>query len=154
MELINKMNYNINEDNVIELSRNLNEPQWLLDLRLDALKRFNNTPLPSLRYSISVTTDVSRIRLDEINILNQINDGIKFDNKNIIALSFADALKNDKYNELIKKYFMSSKPRRTNTNSSNINPVPIPNKYRSNLCSSSFLEKNLDIAAIRTRTTP
>ena len=108
MELINKMNYDIHEDNVIELSRNLNEPQWLLDLRLDALKRFNNTPLPSLRYSISVTTDVSRIRLDEINILNQINDGMKIDNKNIIVLSFTDALKNDKYNELIKKYFMSS----------------------------------------------
>tara|TARA_Y100000310_G_scaffold302635_1_gene340202 strand:+ start:41817 stop:42989 length:1173 start_codon:yes stop_codon:yes gene_type:complete len=100
------MKNTIEENTVRDLSTQLNEPKWLLDLRLKALDEFNKTPMPKLKYSMSVITDTSKIKFDEISPLNQINE-IK-SNEKIIVLSFQEALKNEKYSELIKKHFMTS----------------------------------------------
>ncbi|MDP6642343.1 MAG: Fe-S cluster assembly protein SufD [Candidatus Nanoarchaeia archaeon] len=102
------MIYTIKEETVKELSSKLNEPKWLLDLRLKALNEFNKIPTPNLKYSMSVLTDTNRINFEDINTLNQISDTVKVENKDVIVLPFEEALKNNEYSELIKKYFMTS----------------------------------------------
>ncbi len=98
----------IQEEIVRGLSSQLNEPKWLLNLRLKALKEFNRVPMPKLKYSMSIMTDTSKIKLDEVNVLKQVTNGIKLENSNIIVLPFQEALQNKYYNELIKKHFMTS----------------------------------------------
>jgi Fe-S cluster assembly protein SufD len=57
---------------------------------------------------MSVLTDTNRINFEDINTLNQISDTVKVENKDVIVLPFEEALKNNEYSELIKKYFMTS----------------------------------------------
>ena len=68
------MTYTIKEKTVKELSSKLNEPKWLLDLRLKALNEFNKISTPNLKYSMSVITDTNRINFEDINSLNQITN--------------------------------------------------------------------------------
>ena len=89
------MIYTIKEETVKELSSKLNEPKWLLDLRLKALNEFNKIPTPNLKYSMSVLTDTNRINFEDINTLNQISDTVKVENKDVIVLPFEEALKNN-----------------------------------------------------------
>ncbi|MBI2667531.1 Fe-S cluster assembly protein SufD [Candidatus Woesearchaeota archaeon] len=98
----------IKEEIVRDLSRNLNEPRWLLDIRLKALDEFNKTKMPELKYSMSVVTDTSRINFNDVNALNQVTNSVKLENDNIIVLPFQEALQNNNYSSLIKKYFMTS----------------------------------------------
>ena len=102
------MTYTIKEKTVKELSSKLNEPKWLLDLRLKALNEFNKISTPNLKYSMSVITDTNRINFEDINSLNQITNSVKVENKDVIVLSFEEALKNNEYSTIIKEHFMTS----------------------------------------------
>ncbi len=48
-----KTDKGINEDIVREISRLKNEPDWMLEFRLNALKAFNELPMPSFGPDLS-----------------------------------------------------------------------------------------------------
>ena len=55
-----KKEYGINEEVIRTISKEKNEPSWVLDIRLKALKLFNELPMPSWG------PDLSLLNLDEI----------------------------------------------------------------------------------------
>ncbi len=107
---------NITEDLVRMISKNRNEPQWLLEKRLSALKLFNESAMPDFKYGITVK--MNAVGLDygklDVNLLLQ-KKSIEIDPKKskeyakhgIIILDFYDAIKQKKYEELIRRYFMT-----------------------------------------------
>lgn len=55
-------------DAVIQLSASLNEPQWMLDLRLQAWDVFASLPIPSTRDEAWRRTDIRRFKLDSFGV--------------------------------------------------------------------------------------
>ncbi len=53
-------------DNVKKLSAGLNEPQWMLDFRLNAWDIYENTPMPKTSDEEWRRTDLRRLKLDQI----------------------------------------------------------------------------------------
>lgn len=107
---------NITEELVRNISKARDEPSWLLDKRLEALKLFNESAMPDFKYGITVK--MNAVGLDygklDVNLLLQ-KKSIEIDPKKskeyakqgIIILDFYEALKQKKYEVLIKKYFMT-----------------------------------------------
>ncbi len=53
-------------ENVEKLSAYLNEPQWMLELRLNAFDIYENTPMPSTNDEAWRRTDIRRLKLENI----------------------------------------------------------------------------------------
>jgi Fe-S cluster assembly protein SufD len=51
-------------DAVIQLSASLNEPEWMLESRLQAFELFNNLPMPTPKDEAWRRTDIRRFKLD------------------------------------------------------------------------------------------
>lgn len=54
------------ENRLKSLSATLDDPDWMLDRRLDALKAFKNTPMPTLKDEEWRYTDISGLDLDQV----------------------------------------------------------------------------------------
>jgi Fe-S cluster assembly protein SufD len=93
----------LNELTMNEISKKLNEEEWNLNRRKKALKEFSNLPFPSFKYGIGILVDVSDLKLDE---LNPLEDGDNFivEGDGIKIWNSEGALV--KYGEKIKDYFM------------------------------------------------
>ena len=107
---------NITEELIREISKARDEPKWLLDKRLAALKLFNESAMPDFKYGITVKMNAVGLdygKLDTDALLQK--KSIEIDSKKskeyakqgIIILDFYEALKQKKYEELIKKYLMT-----------------------------------------------
>ena len=55
-------------DAVVQLSASLNEPEWMLDLRLQAWEIFASLPMPTTRDEAWRRTDIRRFKLDSFGI--------------------------------------------------------------------------------------
>ena len=55
-------------DAVVQLSASLNEPEWMLDLRLGAWEIFSSLPMPTTRDEAWRRTDIRRFKLDSFGI--------------------------------------------------------------------------------------
>ncbi len=55
-------------DAVVQLSASLNEPEWMLDLRLEAWEIFASLPMPTTRDEAWRRTDIRRFKLDSFGI--------------------------------------------------------------------------------------
>jgi Fe-S cluster assembly protein SufD len=53
---------------VEQLSKYLNEPDWMLDFRLQAFEIYERTPLPTTKDEAWRRTDIRRLKLDEIQL--------------------------------------------------------------------------------------
>src|SRR3989338_7465133 len=101
---------NISIDLVRAISKNRNEPKWLLEKRLSALKLFNELPMPDFKYGITVKMNAVGLdygKLDTDALLQNKSIEIeekrleKYAKQGIIILDFYEALKQKKYEELI-----------------------------------------------------
>ncbi len=95
----------LNENTLTQLSKNLEEPNWLLQQRLDALKKFNNTQLSTFKYGMGISIDISELNLESINPLDNKNTSTIIYPNQAEVLPLSKALK--KYPEIVKKYFMA-----------------------------------------------
>ena len=55
-------------DAVVQLSASLNEPQWMLDLRLEAWEIFASLPIPTTQQEAWRRTDIRRFKLDSFGV--------------------------------------------------------------------------------------
>ena len=130
------MNVGFNKGLVTQISNKANEPEWMLDLRLKALDKYFQLPVPRLtktkidKWNIDkfiLATEQPEQNLDDLpieiqtliinnkdsNLLVQKNSTVIFQkvsevlaNRGVILTDLNSALKD--YPELIKKYFMDS----------------------------------------------
>ena len=89
-----------------ELSDNINEPSWLLEKRQNALKLFQDTPMPSFIYGLNINLKID-LNLSDLDTSksSEIKKEIINNNKEIKIYNFAEALEN--IPELLKEYFMN-----------------------------------------------
>ncbi len=100
---------NLTKETVEEISKQKNEPAWLLEKRLESLSYFENFPEPDFIYGLSIALDRSEIDLNEISPLEKQNK-IEFTaNDKIIIKDLHEALKS--HEEIIKKSFLKTKPK-------------------------------------------
>lgn len=59
----------ITEEIVREISRRKDEPQWMLDYRLESFRHFEERPMPKWG-----TNDLSELNLDEFTYFRQVTD--------------------------------------------------------------------------------
>ncbi|HIH43344.1 TPA: Fe-S cluster assembly protein SufD [Candidatus Woesearchaeota archaeon] len=107
---------NITEDLIRDISKARDEPKWLLDKRLSALKLFNESAMPDFKYGITVKMNAVELDYNKLEVDSLLQKkSIEIEKKRleeyvkqgIIILDFYEALKQKKYEELIKKYFMT-----------------------------------------------
>ncbi len=55
-------------DAVVQLSASLNEPDWMLNLRLEAWEIFASLPMPTTRHEAWRRTDIRRFKLDSFGV--------------------------------------------------------------------------------------
>ena len=89
---------------ITDLSKNLEEPTWLLDRRLQAYEIFKEMDMPSFKYGIGIFVDISGLQLEEINPLNNFDKEIII-SEEVEILTFKEAIL--KHEDLIKEYFMT-----------------------------------------------
>lgn len=95
----------ISENTIKKISVRLNEPEWMLDRRLEAFEKFKELSMPSFRYGIGISVDVSDLNLDEMNPLED-KSRCKIDaDENIEVLSFDEAFEN--HEDLLRDNFMT-----------------------------------------------
>ena len=89
-----------------ELSDNNNEPSWLLEKRQNALKFFQDTPMPSFIYGLNINLKID-LNLSDLDTSksSEIKKEIINNNKEIKIYNLAEALEN--IPELLKEYFMN-----------------------------------------------
>ena len=105
------------EQYIRDLSRQNNEPEWLLKRRLAACRIFKEKPMPDFIYGLNIQMNID-LNLDEINVTNQRKPDIQIKNnneniiieiknnyKNVIIENFNDALKN--HENILKEKLMS-----------------------------------------------
>ena len=94
------------EQYIKDLSRQNNEPEWLLKRRLAAYHIFKEKPMPDFIYGLNISMNID-LNLDDIGINNSGNSNleIKSDNKDVIIENFNDALKN--HESILKEKLMS-----------------------------------------------
>ena len=94
------------EQCIRDLSRQNDEPEWLLKRRLAAYHIFKEKPMPNFIYGLNISMNID-LNLDAIDIDNSGNSNImiKSNNKNVIIENFNDALKN--HENILKEKLMS-----------------------------------------------
>ncbi len=96
---------NLTEDIVREISKQKNEPNWLLQKRLEAFEKFCSLPQPKFVYGLGISVDVSELKLENIDPLQSFEEQKILTDKQekIIISDFHQALKT--HEDLIKKHF-------------------------------------------------
>ncbi len=89
----------LNESLVRKLSSAKGDPEWLLSLRLDALKQFNLLPMPQQTYGLHVISPVN-ITISELKPFEDITKNKAFANKEVIVEDLSAAASN--YENLLK----------------------------------------------------
>ena len=94
------------EQYIMDLSRQNNEPEWLLKRRLAAYRIFKEKPMPDFIYGLNIQMNID-LNLDAIDVNNSGNSNIIIKNpdKNVKIQDFGDALKN--HENILKEKLMS-----------------------------------------------
>jgi Fe-S cluster assembly protein SufD len=110
METVQKIHHDLTQEIVREISTTRNEPAWLLQKRLDALKKFHELDMPRFKYGMTVKMNSTGLDLGKINFKNLVKSRKReFNtNDNVVILNFEDALKDEKYSKLIEEHFFST----------------------------------------------
>ena len=95
----------LNEDLVRKMSSIMNEPEWLLNKRIESLKTFDQLEMPSFKYGIGIFVDVSELDINSINPLSSSKNPIAVFSDEVEVLTFQEAIK--KHENVIKEYFMT-----------------------------------------------
>lgn len=95
----------ISENTIRKISARLNEPEWMIDRRLEAFEKFKELSMPSFRYGIGISVDISEIDLNKMDPLED-KSRCKIDaDENVEALSFYEAFEN--HENLLRDNFMT-----------------------------------------------
>ncbi len=94
----------LNEKIVRDISERLNEPEWMLDRRLEAFEKFKKFDMPNFRYGIGISVDVSELNLDDINPIEECG-GYIVNSEGVIVLNFQDAFEN--HEDVLRESFMT-----------------------------------------------
>ena len=96
--------------NIVErLSKENNEPEWLLNKRLEAFKIFSEMQMPLFTYGLNINLSID-LNLDDIDIEDsgKSDKKIKSADKNVIIEDFHGMLKN--HEDILKEKFMAIVP--------------------------------------------
>ncbi len=85
------------------LSKQWQEPSWLLERRKAAFEQFQELEMPSFKYGIGIFVDASDLNLDIINPLDDKNENTIIKSEGAEILSFQEALQ--KYPDILEDYF-------------------------------------------------
>ena len=104
LELASK---NLTREAIEEISRQKNEPEWLLEKRLQAFSQFERLELPDFSYGLATRLDATELDINEINPFEHSSE-IKIKNPahQLVVKDLNEALKT--HEELIKKYFLTT----------------------------------------------
>ncbi len=98
----------LSEDLVREISKQKNEPRWLLERRLEAFEKMSNIELSSFVYGLGISIDISSLKLENIDPLQSLQENpvsiTKHDD--LIISDLHQALKT--HEDLIKKHFLAT----------------------------------------------
>ncbi|MBS3151384.1 Fe-S cluster assembly protein SufD [Candidatus Woesearchaeota archaeon] len=94
----------INEKVIRKISARLNEPEWMLDRRLEAFEKFKELSMPSFRYGIGISVDVSELKFDEMNPLDD-KSRCKINASDAEVFGFNEAFEN--HENLLRENFMT-----------------------------------------------
>lgn len=99
----------LSKNTVEKLSKDNNEPEWLLKKRLEAFKLFSEAQMPLFIYGLNINMNID-LNLDNINPneAGRSNIEIKNTNKDIIIENFQEALKN--HEDILKEKLMTIVP--------------------------------------------
>ncbi len=103
-----------NRDAVVQLSTSLNEPEWMLDLRLKAWEVFASLPVPTTREEAWRRTDIRRFKLDSFGISLNGNGATGADVPSHLAAQLTDDAAGGvlvEVNGLVKEYSLSDELR-------------------------------------------
>lgn len=103
-----------NRDAVVRLSASLNEPEWMLDLRLKAWEVFASLPIPTTREEAWRRTDIRRFKLDSFGISLNGNGATGADIPGHLAAQLTDDAAGGvlvEVNGLVKEYSLSDELR-------------------------------------------
>ena len=81
----------LNEKTIRNISERLNEPEWMIDRRLEAFEKFKELNMPSFKYGIGISVDVSDLDLNKLNPAVNIDKYI-IQSEGIDVMSFHEAL--------------------------------------------------------------
>ncbi len=95
----------INENTIRKISVRLNEPEWMLDRRLESFERFKELSMPNFKYGIGISVDVSELNLNEMNPLDDKSRCKMSADKDVDIFSFNEAFEN--HENLLRENFMT-----------------------------------------------
>ncbi|HLD57386.1 MAG TPA: Fe-S cluster assembly protein SufD [archaeon] len=96
----------LTEDLVREISKQKNEPKWLLDKRLEAFEKLSSLPLPQFVYGLGISIDISELNTENIDPLGSLEEKPILTDKHekVVVSDFHQALKT--HEDLIKKHML------------------------------------------------
>ncbi len=103
-----KLNQKLNLEEIRNISKQKDEPEWFLKKRLDAFKLFNECLMPNFKYglNIKINYDFNFEDIKKENSSSQIN--IENSSKKIIFESFDNAFKHEE--KIMKEYLLKLIP--------------------------------------------
>ena len=102
-----KTTMHLTETTLINLSTQLNEPEWLINVRRAAFKKFVDLPMPSFRYGTDIQLNATELDLSTLNPMGDISlneNNTLAPAEKITVVTFHDALKT--HPELVQNHFM------------------------------------------------
>lgn len=101
----------LSREMIEEISKQNNEPKWLLERRLENFSVFESLHEPDFVYGLSISLDKSQLSLNEINPICNPEEKIlgSAENNGIIVKDLHQALKT--HESIIRKYLLTLKPK-------------------------------------------
>ncbi len=94
-------------DKVRQLSRELQEPEWLTDMRLRCCKDFEELEKPDFKYGMSLFMPVRGAKLEEVNPLDGLKNDVEIQApEGASVMKVSEALQDEDLREAVKKYFL------------------------------------------------
>jgi len=94
----------LNEKIIRDISERLNEPEWMLDRRLEAFEKFKELNMPSFKYGIGISVDVSDLDLNNLNPVENIDRYI-IRSKGVEVMNFQEVFDTDEI--ILRENFMT-----------------------------------------------
>jgi Fe-S cluster assembly protein SufD len=94
----------LSENALGQISNQMQEPQWILNKRVEAFNQFVQERMPMFKYGIGIYVDVSSLDMNELEPLESNGDISVKAPRGIKVLNFSQAL--NEYGNLIKEYFL------------------------------------------------
>ncbi|MBI4895432.1 MAG: Fe-S cluster assembly protein SufD [Candidatus Aenigmarchaeota archaeon] len=95
----------LNKELVTQLSSKNEEPNWILEKRLEAYEKYTKLSTPLFKYGIGIFLETTELDLENIDPIEENSLVITCEDKEVEILTLKDALK--KHESIIKKYFMN-----------------------------------------------